>query len=371
MRLLSELKKTGKQFFLLLGLFFILITVTTAYSLNFMFGLLKLINIVAFGFPFIIITRLFLLNASDEDKKLFIIFISVVVLTGSVIVLLFNPFIQNELYEFKLTRWSHVVFARTTAPLILILFFHLFKQKQYQKSITFGVITGLGYYSIYISNLRAAFLGMSGIILVTILIKIFKKQLKNIQFSGLIAAFVVFSISLLISPGNNIIKERYVNLYSSEIGKIDKDPSINSRLTGYAISWELIKKYPFLGVGFGGFKNYSNADIKLSNEYGNIDIKGFTDWLKYPHNIFIEFQVEMGIAGTIFFLVILFLIIRTTYKYSTELLLFYVFALWLALFSKDISTNILFFTGLAFYGNPYETERMKELLFPKRNAGVR
>ncbi len=369
--LTHELKKISGKFYLVLTIFGVILLTGSIYSLNPGFGMLKFVSMVFVGFPFIISTKLLLLNFNEKAKNIFLAIIYIFIVITSIYIFLFNPFIQNEMYKFSIGRWSHVVYARFMAPLLLLVLFHFFTKKNIKELFVISLIIGLGYYAIYISNMRAALLGLIAVLPVIMVINFLKKQLRFGHLTGLTISAALFILLYSFSPGNEIIKERYENMIITNGQIIGKDPSMMSRIIGYAISWEMIKKYPFTGTGLGGFRNYKENNIMLNEKFGEVNISEYTAWLKYPHNIFIEFQTELGIGGTLWFLYILYLIFSTTRKYFPGLTIFYLFALWFALLSKDISSNILLFSGLAFYGNPYETERIKEFFSPSKKAGVR
>ena len=81
---------------------------------------------------------------------------------------------------------------------------------------------------------------------------------------------------------------------------------------------------------------------------------------KYPHNLFLEFAVELGIPGILLCTFLLYIIFSSAKKVSTEVFIFFIFALWLAMFSKDIPTQSLLWIGLAFVGVGREGFRTQE-----------
>ncbi len=369
--LFNILCKINKKFYYVLALFIIIPALTLIYSVNIEFGISKLFHLVFFGLSFIIAFRIMLLTCNQEDINIFLVISRIIILVTAGIIFIFNPFIQNQIYEFSIGRWSHVVYARFTAPLLIILFIQLFNYKNFKKILLESFVIGAGFYAIYISNMRAAFLGLLLMFPLLTIVKIVKSKIKWYHLAGIIFSAILFIILITLSPGNDIIKERYSNMLIGSKNDIEKDLSMQSRIIGYMVSWEMIKSNPVLGVGFGGFRNYNKENLELHGKYDEINISEFTEWLKYSHNIFIEFQVEMGLAGSVLFVFLLYVIFNSVRKYSAEVVIIYLFAFWFAMLSKDIPSNIFLFTGLAFYGSPYETERIKELLFPKRNSGVR
>jgi O-antigen ligase len=75
---------------------------------------------------------------------------------------------------------------------------------------------------------------------------------------------------------------------------ITKDPSSNAHLDLMNAGFEKIQQSPILGNGLGGFPN-TLANMHFLGEI-----------LNYPHNIFINFWVEMGLLGLISFFGIMY-----------------------------------------------------------------
>jgi len=118
--------------------------------------------------------------------------------------------------------------------------------------------------------------------------------------------------------------------------------SLVQRLGLFKFALDALRIYPILGVGVGGFSNYT---------YG-------TDTSDYPHNIILEVASELGIVG---FLLLIFLIgfcffyllsLRKKYKEKEKyFLITMVLALFIFMFlnscvSGDINDNRLFFVWI-------------------------
>ena len=114
------------------------------------------------------------------------------------------------------------------------------------------------------------------------------------------------------------------------------DPAIHSRLEAWELSWEIIKEHPIIGTGFGGFNGYNNIE--------------WTKMIKYPHNIILELAVEGGVIGLLILILLIYFILSRVRKIYPGIILFLLFAIWLALFSKDLSSQAVLWIGLAFYG---------------------
>ena len=96
------------------------------------------------------------------------------------------------------------------------------------------------------------------------------------QFVGMVTTIILTISFITLIPKPEIIETRFDNLTQIEDLKFGGDGPINTRIEALRISWELFKDHSFIGVGFGGFKSYND----------------FTEFVKYPHNIFVEMAVE-------------------------------------------------------------------------------
>ena len=117
--------------------------------------------------------------------------------------------------------------------------------------------------------------------------------------------------------------------------------SIGVRFELWKISMQRIVENPLLGSGLGGFNTSYKNDLPFK--------------MKYPHNFILELLAELGITGLLLLLLIIYLgIIKPVrriiflYKqkrkdevtYLFSLLILFLFSFWLAMFSKDVSTQV-------------------------------
>ena len=72
------------------------------------------------------------------------------------------------------------------------------------------------------------------------------------------------------------------SIYRRAIRDVEAYGFSRLRLKIWAFGWELVKEVPWKGVGFGGFKEAGGQ------EYGRFD---------YPHNLFLEIWLELGLLG--------------------------------------------------------------------------
>lgn len=84
----------------------------------------------------------------------------------------------------------------------------------------------------------------------------------------------------------------------------------NSRIKLWETTLYMIKEHPIMGIGF---ENYSLLYTEYLEKYP--DLKVWYEYIAYhPHNAFLKFQVELGILGTIAFVLFLLSIFILLYK---------------------------------------------------------
>ncbi len=305
------------------------------YSLNPYFGSLKWINFVLFNIPLVYATYIFLqINSKSLWKGLYWSNFAVTLFV-ILSVLLFHPFSYMPGIV-SISQWSHVIIGRYLCfsfSIFLITHFLLNNKKKLIHSTTILVMIVIG---TYLSGHRASFLGIS-IVSIIILAKSFFSitnttlKAKTFRYYFLVSVLLLTALHL---SGNNSSK-RFHGI--SELTKSGKttDTSIEVRLEAYEKSFEKFLAAPLFGYGLGGY----NENIML----GELLIK------KYPHNIILEIAFELGILGIFLFGWIFYLIIRNL-KSNSILVVIFILAFWLSLFSKDLTTQPQLFIFLAFVG---------------------
>ncbi|MCH9030428.1 MAG: O-antigen ligase family protein [Bacteroidetes bacterium] len=152
----------------------------------------------------------------------------------------------------------------------------------------------------------------------------------------IVLPFIIAAILIFTIPTKEIITLRFDNMTAIDNLQFKGDPAIHSRLDSWELSCEIIKEHPFIGTGFGGFNSYNNIE--------------WTKMIKYPHNIILELAVEGGVIGLLILILLIYFILSRARKIYPGIILFLLFAIWLALFSKDLSSQAVLWIGLAFYG---------------------
>ena len=333
-------------FIILLLLIYPLITVS--YSLNAEFGFQKWLNILM-GPGFSIMGTYFLCRTMNSTRVIIIKYIFIFTgIISSIIAITLHPFPYDGKYSITDFKWSHVIFGRYLAMVFIFLYIYLIKAKSRKEILIIGPSLILIAFGIYFTSLRASILGLAVIIPLMILSAIFKKEsLINVSSGTLIFFCSIFLILAYSNVYENKLEVNRTNKLSDlENIQETSDPAFLSRIQAYSIAFERIKENPLLGLGFGGFRTYYESDLPL--------------WIKYPHNIFLEAQVEMGIGGTILILIILYFIFTRSYQISIFIFYFFLFAFILSLFSKDIPSQSMLLMGLGVMKRPIPLANLNE-----------
>jgi O-antigen ligase len=299
------------------------------------------------------------LNNIVWDKKLFItalIIIVAVIFISLTSVIIVSPFDHTRVYHYEPGRWSHVFIGRLISFLTLILFLILLNSKRRVVLLLIPAVTA-GTILIYITGLRSAILGILLAGLTYLIYSIVKRRLLNYHHSAL-AAVIIFISILLFSTDCLMVAEvrttvRIDNMLNYENFNFGGEEGLQIRVKSAELACEMFLNSPVIGNGYGSFKGYNN--IKWASDQ------------KYPHNIILEILAEFGIVGLFFFGYIFYSIIHSLFYLTNRLesvqaanfyflssrfslLILFLFSFWLALFSKDLSTQSLIWIFLAVIG---------------------
>jgi len=329
--------KYFKRLLTILIVFSLLLLTTLSYSFNPIFGAKKLLGFIISTIPTIIAFSYLLKNNNETRYKIFIISITAAAVISVFVILILQPFSYHDMNIKNITSWSHVIYGRFIGAVYLIILFFYLNTKSKTLITYIPLAFAVIIIGVYLSGLRATILGVSILTPLTLLISFLQKKVNIKKITSLIVVIVAsLTVIITVVPGNEILTGRLENLQDFEDLRFNSDSPIHTRFHFYKVGIEILKEYPILGVGFGGFRNYKN-DVA-------------TQTRKYPHNLFLEFAVELGIPGILLCIFLLYLIFSSAKKISTEVFIFFLLALWLAMFSKDIPTQSLLWIGLAFYG---------------------
>ncbi|MBU0707987.1 O-antigen ligase family protein [Patescibacteria group bacterium] len=158
-----------------------------------------------------------------------------------------------------------------------------FKNHLFNKVFSSLVII-LGVSALIFSFTRGAFLGL---LVALIFLGIFSQRKKLVWLF-----LIIVIVAGLLLP---LSRDQITSVVTLE------DVSADVRTVLWEGSWNLIKANPVLGSGLAGFP-------AMYDQYRLIK---HTELLLYPHNFFLNFWVELGIAGMILMVILLIIFYRT------------------------------------------------------------
>lgn len=322
--------QSNKYILFLFSILIIILTISITYSADKVFGFLKILNLII-NFTTLYFSTIYLLIRINSDifSNLYKLITPIIVISILTAIFLdpFRYFYDPHKFDYKI--WSHVLYGKFLGIFFFVSIIYFFRDKKANSYIIFFVmliiITGM-----YFTGLRSSFL-MLLIISVFFLVYYIIKSHRILKL--ILASFLIlYQTTLLIwNPGfSQIQKERFDNIFEFE-KKINYDAPLSSRYYALQESKELFSDNWIKGVGFGGFRSQSEL----------------TEYLKYPHNIFVEFAVELGIFGIAYFLIFLVLVLIRIWHSSFIFRMFFLYGFCLSMISKDIANQSLLFISLA------------------------
>lgn len=310
------------------------------YSLNPWFGFLKWLNFILSFLPLIGGYYILFSTITKERFARLSVVVLAVLFVSTLILIFSQPFNYGGTHWLSLTNWSHVVYGRVIGMFLIIMLIlyktEIVEFKSYQAVLLFIFLFYLNQRTGYRSGLVALALTIPPIVLYYLPGKQYRKKMLII----LLAVVLTLPLMYIHSSKNNAPQQRVVSLMHYSYGKTSEDEPLQTRYKLNNLCRQFIKDYPIAGVGWGGFRNQILDPDPII--------------LKYPHNIFLEFWVELGVPGLLVFLIFLIWSIRRLWKIHPLLAISYLYPLTIALFSKDIPDQTLFAVCFAILMLPSE-----------------
>jgi len=313
-----------KSLFLLVFVFIFFHSLGLIYSSNIKYGFQKFYGILFNILPSIIFTFYIVKTWNEIRTKTFFLSLFCLVLLTVLYVIIISPFNYGQVRTISLASWSHVYYGRFVSIVFIVVLFIFLRdanKKIYYRVLALLLLSAMGAFA---SGLRAAEIGII-LFTVVILIYFYIKKRINLNKIVLTSVIILFSFTLILFLSNSKLKSRHVDIVKLSNLKLTEISSLDARYKGIKAGFSMFKDNPIVGVGLGGFNNPKYGEI-LSE-------------IKYPHNIFLEYLFEFGFIGLIAFLIILYLLIKRLYGFSKTLSIIFLYTLWLALFSHDISSQ--------------------------------
>lgn len=134
------------------------------------------------------------------------------------------------------------------------------------------------------------------------------------KFFKIVGALVLtISMAFYLSPAG--MRQIYVQKY---LQIIHGGGTIEYRYILWDIAWKLFQKFPFIGIGSGGFGRLLPKYLDLSSRGWVLLYNGLTDLS--PHNTFLKILSETGLIGVIVYYTIPLLIIRYLWRKRSSII---------------------------------------------------
>lgn len=334
--------KSSRAFLLLIFFFLIIHAASLLYSSNFTYGLSKFYGIFFNIILNILALRFILVNFTEDfiRKMVELILFSGAALT--IISILAGPFASfyDEYMQMKIlgiNLWSHVGFGRYMGfvfivSLINVIYLGFLKKLHFDKIFLLISFTGL-----LLSGLRAAIICSILISAIIILYSLKRKNVSILKISGFLIGGIVFL--LIASYFNNSISlllNRFTQVFNIFHLENLSDGAISTRIHIYKNSIQLFLENIFIGRGLG---SYYDESLFI-----------YTRGLKYPHNILLEYGIELGSLGLIFIIAVLIFIYKEVLRINTILSFVFLYFILLSFFSYSIPFQTGMFAFIAFVG---------------------
>jgi O-antigen ligase len=221
-----------------------------------------------------------------------------------------EPF-KNATVENPTPFMSHVSYN----PILTLAIYLVLHEIFFNKKITNLVFTLYGFFALSMSINMFITGGRSGqvaffVMLSILIFQVFDKQRIKSLITIFIVVPVIFSTAYQVS---NLFQDR-VNLAIAEVVNYSNTTytSVGLRLTYTMNSFEVIKKYPILGIGTGDFP----VEYSRVNQINTPALPDSTN----PHNMYILILMQLGLVGLISMLAIFYYQIKFSYNSSNKLI---------------------------------------------------
>ncbi len=245
---LLNLKKNNHELFAAIFLslsIFVLAVVSVIWSPAKSYGLFKTLNLFLNTIFITLINIYYIKRLTLQNLRLLhIISISLALLT-LIVAFVLNPFNYDSSQAISLNRWSHIQYSSFLALIFFISIYSYYKSKGTISSKSFFRIIYLLLYSliligIYYSALRSSIIGMFLASVMLVSYSIIKK--KSISVILTLTFLVLLPVTLILFKpfGDNKAAIRYENFLQFEDLKFNNDGPIQSRISAYNESQEII-----------------------------------------------------------------------------------------------------------------------------------
>jgi len=214
-------------------------------------------------------------------------------------------------------------YALWSAPLLALLIPDLGQRlKNLKKDWCYIAAWILGAIGLLLSFSRAGWLGLSVAVLIYLIFAADKK-IRKIALGAVIVMIIV-----IVSTPN--LRWRFILPFYGE-------RSASSRTELWQSGWKGIKQSPIFGLGLNGY----------SNNYRTLQTDTTLPDHNFPHNIFLDLWVEIGLIGLVSFIGITFIVLRQGFKNRNDAIKLGVALFFIALLVQGQIDNPYFKNDLA------------------------
>lgn len=334
--------KSSPAFIIILIFFTAFHGLSLFYTANSSYGFSKFYGIIFNLVLNILALRFIIVNFSEDilKKIVEVVLYSATVLT--IISMIMGPFVsfydENLQMRFMgINLWSHVGFGRYMGfafIVSLINIFYIGYLRKFQLDKFFLLITFAG---LILSGLRSA---ITCSLIISAVIVIYSLKKKNVSLGKIFlyigGGIIILLIAAYFNNSFSILFNRYSQVLNIFHQKDLNDGAISTRLHIYRYSFELFLQNVFLGRGLGSFYDET--------------LYLYTRGLKYPHNIIIEYAIELGTLGLIFIISLLIYLFKKAQSINTILSFVFLYFLLLSMFSYSIPFQAGLFAFISFVG---------------------
>ena len=259
----------------------------------------------AIEFAKILVFYFLISNLLTDQKKLKIFIWEYILLTGWVAISSLEGYFTGKIMFAQgieraqgITGTDPNTLAVSLCLTIPFLYFALFAEKSKFLKILNMIVLLASLATIVLTGSRGAFLGLLSIIF---LIWIRTKR----KFALLVVSLLALVIIWTVMPEQ--YKGRYRTILTATSGEVDE--SSQGRLNAWKAGMRMFFDRPILGVGAGAFGTAHAMSYSPERR----------SWLK-AHNTYVQLLAELGILGTIIFVILIYNVIRQNIKVEKKIL---------------------------------------------------
>jgi len=260
----------------------------------------------------------FILTNFFNSKKRLVLLSRLIIISSSILIvggLFYHYFILGKALSSRfgiLPQASVNIVGVITVFAFVLTLNNLYNENNRYLKIVFVFILLTLFISLFLSHTRSSVIGL----FLAVFIFIFNNEsprhkrtgyFKNHNKKLLIVCLSLFLIAIVISPLKNRFNSKQIN------GRIMIMNNMNYT------TYEIIKDYPVIGIGFG-LQTYGKLDLKKYHERLPQDYQGY-GIIGDPHNMVLDVAVRLGVVGLAFFFYIIFVFFKMCWdiiKYGRE-----------------------------------------------------